>query len=380
LGVVQLFIDRAEIENLGVDVSLLDTSIDKVLNLADDGGTSFLVTLDKILGLELFPGDLGCALLDGLLVPVFRLEPVSELGIPDGKVMETLDEPLRLIIGNHLHIHLVVLVVLGTIDEDIVPVRLDDEVIVTLIGGGLTVLHMVGDTDLVRTDHIVHRRGGRVIVDATVSLLTEHHIVDEFIHILQDFGKLGGGHGNLVIIDILIHGHSILEIPAGTLPRILISPGEYTVSDPLACLCRTTRATHMVLRDERLIGMILFPRLLALCKLILFILFKSAGERGETEHLSDLLLSFLTNHVQSLLGLFIRKVGTILVLEPPVLAVCLRLIGIIPGQAAVVVGCAILESILDIVTLVILLENNNGVNHRASEHVLLILKVFLDKV
>ena len=32
------------------------------------------------------------------------------------------------------------------------------------------------------------------------------------------------------------------------------------------------------------------------------------------------------------------------------------------------------------VTLVILLENNNGVNHRAAEHILLILKVFLDKV
>ena len=124
----------------------------------------------------------------------------------------------------------------------------------------------------------------------------------------------------------------------------------------------------------------LIPDFFTVNELIFFILFKSTSERRKTEHLSNLFLTILTDLIKSLLDLIFRKVNTIIGPEPAIPTICFRLVGIIPGQTSVVMRCSFLKSILNVVSLVILLENNNGVNHRASEHILLILKVFLDKV
>ena len=136
----------------------------------------------------------------------------------------------------------------------------------------------------------------------------------------------------------------------------------------------------MVFRDVLFIGMILFPGLLVVSIGLFRILLMTASERRKTEYLSNLFLTSLTDLIQSLLGLIFRKVNTIIGPEPAIPTICFRLIGIIPGQTPVVMRSSFLKSILNIITLVIFLENNNGVNHRASEHILLILKVFLDKV
>ena len=136
----------------------------------------------------------------------------------------------------------------------------------------------------------------------------------------------------------------------------------------------------MILWNKRFILMKLIPDLFTVNESIFFILFISTGEGRKTEHFSNLFLTSLTDLIKSLLGLIFRKVNTIISPEPTILMICFWLIGIIPGQTPVVMRCSFLKSILNVVSLVIFLENNNGVNHRASEHILLILKVFLDKV
>jgi hypothetical protein len=233
---------------------------------------------------------------------------------------------------------------------------------------------MVGDTDLVRTDHIVHRSSGRVVIDATVSLLTEHHIVDELVHILQEFSEFSGRHNDLIIVDVVLHGLTILEDPAGALDRTLISPVLGTVSMQETVLRRTTGTAHMVFRDILCFRMILSPGLLVAGIGLFRILLMTTGERSQAEHHPDPILTFQANCIQALPGILIRQP-----INPSVPDIGLLLVRVIPGQAAVVVGCALLEGIFDVVTLVILLENDNGVNHRATKHILLVLKVLLDE-
>jgi hypothetical protein len=81
---------------------------------------------------------------------------------------------------------------------------------------------MVRHTDTEHPDLIVHRTDRCSTSGGTIVLRPVFKVVDELVHILQEFCQFTGRHRDLIIVDVVLHGLTILEDPAGTLDRTLI--------------------------------------------------------------------------------------------------------------------------------------------------------------